>query len=286
MVKAKAKEMSTAKACELLDLNRSTYYSMKKKKESPYNLRLMQEIDRIHTKHPFMGSRRITEEIRENGDQVNRKRVQRLMNLMNIRCIFPGPKTTVTNKAHEKYDYLLRAVTIDRPNQVWSTDITYIPMGKGYMYLCAVMDWYSRRVLSWEVSNTMDKDFCIRVLKSALKTNSKPEIFNTDQGSQFTSSDFTDILKEHGIQISMDGRGRALDNVYIERLWRSVKYENVFLHAYETGKELRAGLLEYFDFYNNHRLHQSLNNQTPTRVYQQIGLKRSVEPIRTPQYFN
>lgn len=283
MVTTKAKEMSISKACDLLDLSRSTYYAMKHSKESPYNLMLMQEIDRIHTEYPFMGSRKITEELRESGDLVNRKRVQRLMN---IRCIFPGPKTTVIDGNHEKYDYLLRGVTIDRPNQVWSTDITYIPMGKGFMYLCAVIDWYSRRVLSWEVSNTMDKEFCIRVLKSALKTNAKPEVFNTDQGSQFTSIEFTEILKKHEIQISMDGRGRALDNVYIERLWRSVKYEDVFLHVYETGKDLRVGLQKYFDFYNNRRLHQSLNNQTPLRVYEQINLKRSVEPIRTPQYFN
>lgn len=287
MIKKKSQKMSITHKCEALGISTSTYYGRKSCGESNYNKSLMKRIDEIHTESPFYGSRRITQELKTEGHEVNRKRIQRLMNVMNIQCIFPGPKTTVMDSSHQKFSYLLRGMTIDRPNQVWSTDITYIQMHSGYLYLCAVMDWYSRKVISWDISNTMTSDFCVKVLKKALKTGRKPEIFNTDQGSQFTSNDFIKVLEDNEIKISMDGRGRALDNVYIERLWRSVKYENVFLYSYNSGKELREGLDNYFDFYNNKRLHQSLNYQKPVEVYEygKAQLMKAVEPLEIADYF-
>jgi putative transposase len=284
MIKKSDQKMSIRHKCMSLGLSRSSYYAMALKNESPKNIRLMNEIDILHTKYPFYGSRRITEALRARGEQVNRKRIQRLMNLMNITCIYPGPKTTIVDDQHRKFPYLLRGMTIDHSNKVWSTDITYIPMAKGFMYLCAVIDWYSRKVIHWELSNTMTKGFCIKVLKAALATGHRPEIFNTDQGSQFTSNEFIDVLKDQNIKISMDGRGRALDNVYIERLWWSVKYENVYLNAYETGNELRRGLKEYFDFYNNQRLHQALKYQTPAQVYCKWRQRIPIDSIQLPSY--
>jgi putative transposase len=235
--------------------------------EREENLLIMRLIDEQYTKTPFYGSPRMCCVLRQMGYQINEKRVERLMRLMGIQAIYPKKNLTKAVKEHKKYPYLLRGVKIERPNQVWSTDITYIRMRRGFLYLCAVIDWRSRMVLSWRLSNTQDGDFCIETLKDALATGVKPEIFNTDQGSQFTSPRYTKVLLEEGIQISMDGRGRALDNVYIERLWRDVKYEHVYLHEYETGQELHKGLKEYFKFRNTERPHEALKYKVPWEVY-------------------
>ena len=208
----------------------------------------MKHIDRIHLNYPFYGSWRICDELETQHTIVNRKKVQRLMRLMDIVAIFPGKKTTVPNKGHKIYPYLLRELAINRSNHVWSTDITYIPMAQGFVYLVAVIDWFSRKVLSWRLSNTMDTSFCIEALEEAIARYGRPEIFNTDQGSQFTSEAFTQVLTDNHIQISMDGRGRWLDNVFIERLWRSLKYEDIYLKAYETIADARAGIIQYFIF--------------------------------------
>ncbi len=228
----------------------------------------MNAIDEIYTKLPFYGSRRIAKELyRAKGTVVNRKRVQRLMRKMVLEAIYPRPNLSRANKEHKKYPYLLRGMEITRPNQVWASDITYIRIERGFMYLTVVMDWYSRSVLSWRLSNTLDSSFCVETLEEALKRYRKPEVFNTDQGSQYTSEAFTKVLLDEGIKISMDGKGRALDNVFVERLWRSVKYEEVYLKSYSTVQEVRSGLKEYFSFYNKERLHQSLDYRAPMEVY-------------------
>ena len=229
-------------------------------------LALMKAIDREYTAHPFFGARRILLAMRDRGFEVNHKRISRLMRLMEIQAIYAAPKTSIPAQNHKIYPYLLRGLNITRPDQVWSTDLTYIPMESGFMYLVAVIDWFSRFVLSWGVSNTQDADFCASVLKRALRRG-KPGIFNMDQGSQFTSDIFTEPLLAEKIAISMDGRGRALDNVFIERLWRSVKYEDIYLHNYVTVVELISGLTKYFRFYNFDRYHQSLGNLTPAGLY-------------------
>lgn len=226
----------------------------------------MRLIDEQYLQTPFYGSRRITAWLQKQGYEVNRKRVQRLMRLMGLEAIYPKPRTSQPGSEHVVYPYLLRDRVLDRPNQVWSTDITYIPMRQGYMYLVAVVDWHSRYVLSWQLSNTLDSGFCQAALEAALSRGT-PEIFNTDQGVQFTSQAFTGRLKEAGIAISMDGRGRALDNVFIERLWRTVKYEHIYLYDYATVVELEAGLEAFFEFYNQERLHQSLDYRTPADVH-------------------
>jgi len=226
----------------------------------------MRRIDEIYTKWPFYGSRRIAIELSVAGYPINRKRVQRLMRVMGIQAIYQRPKTTLHGKTHKIYPYLLRDVPITHKNHVWSTDITYIPFPGGFAYLVAVMDWYSRYVLSWRLSNTMHRDFCIEALLDALDS-SQPDVFNTDQGSQFTSNDYTKILTDHSIQISMDGRGRAIDNVWIERLWPSVKYEEVYLNDYHSLTQARKRLGVYFEFYNHQRRHQSLDYKTPAELY-------------------
>lgn len=232
----------------------------------------MRIIDEQHLKHPHLGRLGMTQWLKLQGRCVNIKRVRRLMDLMGLRAIYPGPRTTTRNKEHTIYPYLLQDFKILRPNQVWSTDITYIPMEKGFMYLVAVLDWYSRHVITWRLSNSLEGTFCIEALEEALETSSTlPEIFNTDQGSQFTSHAFTSLLKQREIQISMDGKGRALDNVFIERLWRSVKYEEIYLKEYATVADLISGLTEYFRFYSHERPHQSLNGCTPWSVYQQAA---------------
>jgi len=226
----------------------------------------MDLIDRQYTETPFYGSRRMTAQLGRCGHQVNRKRVQRIMRLMGLQTIFPGPNLSKRRQEHKVYPYLLRNVEIDRPNFVWSTDITYIRVGSGFLYLMAVIDWYSRYVLSWKMSNTLDPVFCVDGLLEAL-IRSTPEIFNTDQGSQFTSDDFLRPLLVKGIRVSMDSKGRALDNIFVERLWRSVKYEEVYLKNYQSVREATRSLADYFDFYNNRRLHQSLGHMTPAEVY-------------------
>ena len=252
--------------CKLLDVAHSSAY-YRPEPVSKADVALMRLIDEIHLQFPFYGSRRMRDELEDRGHTVNRKRVQRLMRLMDLRALYPRRRTSQPGRGHKVYPYLLRELCIERSNQVWATDITFIPMAKGFMYLVAIMDWHSRRVLSWRVSNTLDTDFCIEALEEALQRFGTPEIFNTDQGSQFTSEAFTHVLKDHGIAISMDGKGRWVDNVFVERLWRSVKYEDVYLHAYETPAELRAGLARYFAFYNTRRRHSALDRRTPDAVY-------------------
>lgn len=258
--------LSVARQCSLLDLPRSTFYHVPKE-VSDGDLKLMKLIDRCHLEHPYYGSRRIRDWLGDQGHKVNRKRVQRLMRTMGLTAVYPKRNLSKANQAHKVYPYLLRNLVIDRPNQVWATDLTYIPMARGFVYLVAVMDWYSRKVLSWRVSNTLDVNFCVDALEEAIERYGAPEIFNTDQGSQFTSKEFTDVLKDNDIRISMDGKGRWVDNVFVERLWRSVKYEEVYLKAYDSLKAARASLGRYFTFYNTERRHQSLDRQTPDGVY-------------------
>ena len=252
--------------CELLDVARSTAY-YRPEPFSDKDLELMRLIDEIHLQWPFYGSRRIRDELESGGHTVNRKRVQRLMRQMGLRALYPRRRTSQPGKGHKVYPYLLRDLAVERANHVWASDICYIPMAKGFMYLVAIMDWHSRRVLSWRVSNTLDTEFCIEALEEALRRFGAPEIFNTDQGAQFTCEAFTGALKDHGVAISMDGKGRWMDNVFVERLWRSVKYEDVYLRAYETPTELRAGLGRYFEFYNTRRRHSALDRRTPDAVY-------------------
>jgi putative transposase len=231
------------------------------------DLNLMRLIDEQFLKTPTWGSRSMRNHLRRLGYKVNRKRIQRLMRIMGLEPIYPKPRTSRPHPDHKVYPYLLRDLTIDRPNHVWTADITYIPMRRGFMYLVAVMDWYSRKILSFRLSNTLDSEFCIEALKQALRRYGKPEIFNTDQGSQFTSRGFVGVLESHGIQVSMDGRGRVQDNIFIERLWWTLKYHYIYLHAFETGSELRQGLRQWVDFYNQERPHQALDNLTPDEVY-------------------
>lgn len=260
LIDADHPELSVRRQCELLDLERSTFY-YQPCTESAENLKWMRAIDRLYLQRPFFGSRRIADEL-----AVNRKRVQRLMRLMGVEAIHPKPRTTRRAKEHRIYPYLLRDVAITRPDQVWSTDITYLPLCDGYLYLTAVMDWYSRYVLAWRLSNQLEGTFCCEALDEALAI-SQPEIFNTDQGCQFTSEAFTSRLRARNIQISMDGRGRALDNVFVERLWRTVKYEEVYLREYVDAGDARASLKRYWRFYNQARRHQSLARRTPAEAY-------------------
>jgi putative transposase len=251
--------------CELLGLPRASYY-YQPAGESKENLHLMRLIDQQYTARPFYGSRRIAAWLRQQGHQVNRKRVQRLLRLMGLEAIYPKPRLSVAGQGHRVYPYLLRGLAIERADQVWSADITYIPLEAGFMYLAAVIDWYSRLVIAWRLSNTLDGSFCLEMLEEALGKG-HPEVFNTDQGVQFTAEAFVGRLLAAGVQVSMDGRGRCLDNVFVERLWRSVKYEDVYLKRYEAVPELACGLAGYFAFYNNERPHQALDYQTPAQVY-------------------
>jgi len=238
----------------------------------------MNHIDEVYTKWPFYGARKISRELKRLGFFVGRKRTGRLMRLMGLEAVFPKRNTSKPHPGHPVYPYLLRGVTINRTNQVWGMDITYIRLRQGFVYLAAVVDWKSRYVLSWKISNTLTTDFCVEALKEALEYGT-PEIFNTDQGCQFTSEEFVKVLKDHKVQISMDGRGRALDNIFVERLWRSVKYENVYLKGYETIPDAEAGLREYFDFYNLQRHHQSLAYKTPWLVYSGLEVAQNPNPV-------
>jgi len=262
----KDNRLPVTRQCELLNLNRSTVY-YQGSGVSDEDLALMRRIDEMHLQRPFYGSRRLRDWLQDEGYGVGRKRVRRLMRLMGIRALYPRPHTSKPGKGHKIYPYLLRDLTIDRPNQVWATDITYIPMARGFVYLVAIMDWYSRKVLAWRLSNSMESDFCVEALEEALTHYGSPKIFNTDQGAQFTSEAFTGVLIDAGVDISMDGKGRWVDNVFVERLWRSVKYEDVYLKAYETVAETRDGIGTYFEFYNHERRHQSLNRLTPEQAY-------------------
>jgi putative transposase len=267
MIEPNHPKLSMTQQCELIGLPRASYYRTNNSRESDESLLLMHLIDEEYLRHPFYGSRKMRDYLRRLGYNVNRKRMQRLMRLMGLESVAPKPNTSASNKAHATYPYLLRNLDINRPNQVWCTDITYIRMQGGFAYLVAVMDWYSRRVLSWEVSSSMDDSFCVSALERAIRLYGKPEIFNTDQGVQFTGHAFTGVLKSNGVKISMDGKGRWMDNVFIERLWRSVKYEDVYIKEYTTVQRLRCGLKQYFRFYNDERPHQSLSSQTPSEVY-------------------
>lgn len=271
--------LSVRRQCELLELNRSSFYYAPVPMD-PEDIKLMNVIDEVFTKHPFFGVRSMTWRLRDLGFWVGRKRVRRLMRTMGLQAIFPSKKTSKPNPNHKVYPYLLRGVDITRPNQVWSMDITYIRLGKGFVYLTAIVDWYSRYVIAWRLSNTLMDDFCVECLQDALQYG-RPEIFNTDQGSQFTSNAFTGVLRNNGIRISMDGRGRCLDNIFVERLWRTVKYQDVYLKGYQNIPEAQEGLREYFDFYNMERRHQSLSYKTPWMVFS--GLEK-VEIKNAPAY--
>lgn len=259
------KVLSVNQQCELLGLARSSYY-YEAQPESAYNLELMRLMDEQYTLRPFYGSRRMRDWLEGQGHRVCRDRIRRLMRLMGIEAIYPKPRLSIKDKQHRIYPYLLRNITIDHVDQVWSADITYIRLRRGFAYLVAIMDWYSRYVVSWELSLTLETEFCVTALNHAL-IGRAPEVFNTDQGSQFTSEVFTGRLKEAGIQISMDGRGRTFDNIMIERLWRSVKYEEVYLKDYENVLDARKGLSDYFLFYNTERPHQALGSRPPVEVY-------------------
>lgn len=258
--------------CELAGIARSVVYAPGlATKPDEQELTLLGLIDAEYTRHPFFGSRRMTVYLRGMGYRINRKRICRLMGILGLAGMAPGPNTSRPHPQRRIYPYLLRGVVVTRPNQVWSADISYVRLTHGFVYLVAVMDWYSRKVLAWQLSNTLDSEFCVDCLEQALRAYGVPEIFNTDQGCQFTSEAFTGVLQAHGIAISMDGRGRALDNIFVERLWRSVKYEDVYLKGYATLPELLLGLAQYFVFYNTQRMHQSLGYSTPDTVYRTAG---------------
>ncbi len=265
LVEAEA-PLSMRRQCNLLGVNRSSLY-YEPVEPNAEELALMRRMDALHLRHPFFGSRMMTQTLKAEGVEVNRKRVQRLMRVMDLESTAPKPNTSKPSPEHVLYPYLLRNLKITKVNQVWASDITYIPMARGFAYLVAIIDWYSRRVLAWRLSNTLETGFCLEALQEALSRYRMPEIFNTDQGSQFTSQDFTDALLDEGIKVSMDGKGRYLDNIFVERLWRSLKYEEVYLHAYETLPEARLGIGGYFKFFNDERPHQALGYQTPAGFF-------------------
>lgn len=262
----RAHDLPITRQCQILSLNRSTIYYKPKESLPADDLKLMRRIDEMHLKRPFYGSRRLCHWLQEENWKVNRKRVQRLMRHMGIAALYPKRNTSKPGKNHKIYPYLLKGLTINRPGQVYCSDITYIPMAKGFVYLVVVMDWYSRKVLSWRLSNTMDSSFCVDALEDAIARYGASEMFNTDQGAQFTSEAFTGVLSSHNVKISMDGKGRWVDNVFVERLWRSIKYEEVYLKAYDSVAEARKGIGRYLQFYNVERKHQTLG-KTPDQAY-------------------
>ena len=266
MIDSDHKSLSIARQCKLISISRSGFY-YQPSGESELNLTLMRLIDEQHLQTPFYGARQMARHLRREGYVVGRKRIRRLMQKMGLCVVYQRPRTSIPAADHEIHPYLLRDLVIDRPNQVWCTDITYIPMRRGFLYLVAIMDWASRKVLAWRLSNTMDAEFCIEALEEAIGKFGKPDIFNTDQGSQFTSFRFIGILKQAGIRISMDGKGRWMDNVFIERLWRSLKYECVYLHAFESGTEASKGIRAWIEFYDAQRPHSALAGLTPDEAY-------------------
>jgi putative transposase len=266
LIERDALGLSIARQCELVGISRaSVYYTPKG--DSAENEHLMRLIDAQYLRTPWSGARQMARHLRREGHWVNRKRIGRLMAKMGLVAVYPGPSTSKTHSAHRIYPYLLRSIDITRPNQAWCADVTYIPMRRGFLYLVAIMDWHSRRVLVWRLSNTLDTNFCVEALEAALACFGQPQIFNTDQGCQFTSDDFTGKLNEHGIRISMDGKGRWMDNVFIERLWRSLKYECVYLHALETPWQARAHIGDWIEYYNQARAHSSLEDRTPDEAF-------------------
>ena len=266
MIEAKHPRLSIVGQCELVRIARSSYYYTGKG-ETPLNLELMRVVDEQFMETPWYGSRQMARHLRRKGYGVGRKRIRRLMRRMGLAAIYQAPRTSEPHPEHRVYPYLLRGMTIDRPNQVWCSDLTYIPMQRGFLYLVAIMDWASRKVLSWRLSNTMDADFCVEALEEALGIYGAPEIFNTDQGSQFTSLQFTQVLKEAGVRISMDGKGRWMDNIFIERLWRSLKYECVYLRDFQVGSEARGEIGTWMRYYDEDRPHSALGDRTPAEAY-------------------
>jgi len=266
MIEPEHKKLSIERQCELLGINRSSYYYKAEEIDTEKDRSLLDEILTIHKLFPYMGSRRIREQLKKRDYHISRKKVRNLMTALKINAIYPKLNLSKANKEHKKYPYLLKGLEINRPNQVWCTDITYIKIGKGFMYLTAIIDVYSRYIVAWEISNSLSKEFCIDLVKKALKVG-KPEIINTDQGVQYTSNDFIELLNTNNIRISMDSKGRALDNIWIERFWRNVKYEEIYLKEYQSTKELYRGIKEYIDFYNHGRGHQSLDYKDPKDVY-------------------
>jgi putative transposase len=264
--------LSISRQCDLLGVSRSSYY-YKPKPIKPEDLTLMDKIDKLYTENPSRGSRAIARHLRRHhGIRANRKKIQRLMRVMGIQAVYPKPNTSRPHPAHKVYPYLLRNLAIERPNQVWASDITYIQMERGFMFLVVVMDWYSRKILSWRLSNTLESDFCVETLSEALGRYGRPDIFNTDQGSQFTGNDFTNMLKEHGVKISMDGRGRCQDNIFVERFWWTLKHQYLYLHGFGGGSALRNGLTNWISFYNQDRGHSTLDDRTPDEVYYGLPL--------------
>jgi putative transposase len=266
MIEREHPQLTVLRQCELLELPRSSYYRQPTP-ESDENLELMRVIDETYLAYPFFGSRQMRDWLRLQGHRVNRKRVQRLMRQLGLEAIYRKPNTSAPHPEHRVYPYLLKKLGIDRPNQVWATDITYVPIQGGFAYLCAVIDWHTRRVLTWELSNTLDATFCTQAVRRALAEFGTPEIFNTDQGCQFTSAEFTQPLLAAGVKLSMDGKGRCLDNVFVERLWRTVKYEEIYLKSYTSLIEAHAQLDTYFKFYNEQRPHSQLGRRPPAHVY-------------------
>jgi putative transposase len=258
--------LPVARQCQVLSLARSTVY-YQPKPVSATALALMRRIDELHLQYPFAGARMLRDLLRQEGHAIGRRQVATLMRRMGLTAVYRMPRTSQRHPAHRIYPYLLRQLTITRSNHVWTADITYIPMQRGFMYLCAILDWASRRVLAWRLSNTLTTDFCVDAVQEAITRYGRPEIFNTDQGCQFTSQEFTGFLQTHGIRISMDGAGRWRDNVFVERLWRSLKYEEVYLQAYETVRDAQDGIARYMSFYNQIRPHRALDGRTPDRVY-------------------
>ena len=283
MVDRKHPALSTVRQCKLLGVSRSSL-NYRRKGTCPEDLFVMKAIDQQYLSTPFYGSRRMRVLLGRQGQRVNRKRVQRLMRTMGLRAIYRRPRTSKPGPGHKVYPYLLGGMEVTRPNQAWAADITYIPMAKGFLYLVAIMDWYSRHVVAWRLSNTLNADFCVEALEEALGKGT-PEVFNTDQGSQFTGEGFTALLQRHGVRISMDGKGRYRDNIFVERLWRTVKYEEVYLKAYSGGHEAKTGLDAYFCFYNTQRPHQSLGYRTPAEVFNEDlapSDERSINGTWTP----
>jgi putative transposase len=266
MVQREGRGLSIRRQCQVLSLHRSNLY-YEPRPVSSEELALMHTIDETYLRYPFLGSRGMAETLRRQGHPINRKRTRRLMRLMGLESLAPKPNLSRSHPEHRKYPYLLKGIDVTRANQAWATDITYIPLALGFVYLVAIIDWYSRAVLAWRLSNTLDVGFCVEALNEALSNWGSPDIFNTDQGAQFTSETFTDVLKAKGIQISMDGKGRCLDNVFVERLWRSLKYEEVYLNPYDGPREARGGIGRYLGYFNDERPHRALGGRTPMEVY-------------------
>jgi len=269
MIEPEKHEPSISRQCQLLGLSRSSFYYEPQPIKAE-DLNLMRKIDELYLQHPCWGSRSMVRQLDRQGISANRKRVQRLMRLMGIEAVYPKPRTSRPHPQHKIYPYLLRNLVIERPNQVWAADITYIPMERGFMYLVAVMDWHSRKILSWRISNTLEPDFCVQALQEALSRYGRPAIFNTDQGSQFTSNGFIQTLKDNQVAISMDGRGRCQDNIFVERLWWTIKYQYLYLHSFDGGSALRKGLNTWIRFYNHDRGHSALDNRAPDEIYYQL----------------